>query len=149
MTCGSMTCLWSKRKRSTKETSWIREQYPMYLMMILTMSAPQTDTEISYQRITSGGNPGHPQVSLHLQEHNRHCQTHHIPLITHFTACLKTQITALQRIHHPPDHTLIIEANIRASDKEKTVSLDNFWRHRILTSCGDDRVTRGVTIHCT
>ena len=43
----------------------------------------------------------------------------------------------------PPDHTIIIEANIRASDKEKSVSLDNFWRHRILTSCGDDRVTRG------
>jgi hypothetical protein len=43
----------------------------------------------------------------------------------------------------PPDHTIIIEANIRASDKEKSVSLDNIWRHRILTSCGDDRVTRG------
>jgi hypothetical protein len=43
----------------------------------------------------------------------------------------------------PPDHTIIIEANIRAYDKKKSVSLDNFWRHRIITSCGDDRVTRG------
>ena len=43
----------------------------------------------------------------------------------------------------PPDHTIIIEANIHSSDKEKSVRLDNFWRHRILTTCGDDRVSRG------
>jgi len=51
--------------------------------------------------------------------------------------------TTYSATEDPPDHTIIIEANIRPSDKEKSVTLDNFWRHRILTSCGDDRVTRG------
>jgi hypothetical protein len=45
--------------------------------------------------------------------------------------------------HNPPDHTIIIEANIHRSDKEQLVMVDNFWRHRILTTCRDDRVMRG------
>lgn len=44
---------------------------------------------------------------------------------------------------NPPDHTIIIEADIHASNQEKTISLDNFWRHRIKSTCGDAGVLRG------
>lgn len=44
---------------------------------------------------------------------------------------------------HPPDHTIIIEANITANEKEKSIKIDNFWRHRILSTCGDANVKRG------
>jgi hypothetical protein len=43
----------------------------------------------------------------------------------------------------PPDHTIIIEGNIHRSDKEQSVVVNNLWRHRIITTCGDDRVMRG------
>jgi hypothetical protein len=33
--------------------------------------------------------------------------------------------------------------NIHRSDKEQAVMVGNFWRHRILTTCRDDRVMRG------
>jgi hypothetical protein len=42
----------------------------------------------------------------------------------------------------PLHHTIIIEANIHRSEKEQSVVVDNFWRHRILTTCGDDKVIR-------
>ena len=45
---------------------------------------------------------------------------------------------------NPPDHTIIIEANIHPCNQEKTIKLDNFWRHRILSTCGDAGVLRGT-----
>jgi hypothetical protein len=129
----------SKRKRSTKGLSWTREQYPMYSMMIVTMRVPQTDTEISYRQITFDGIYWQPTGELTTTL--LHCYIDHTsPVITFH--CMSQNAT-YSATEDPPDHTIIIEANIRASDKEKSVSLDNFWRHRILTSCGDDRVTRG------
>jgi hypothetical protein len=140
VTCGLMTCLWSKRKRSTKESSWIREQYPMYLMMILTMCAPQTDTEISYQQITSGGISWPPTGEFTFTGTQQTLSN--TPHTTDYAFYCKSQNTTHSASEDPPDHTISIEANIRASGKEKSVSLDNFWRHRILTSCGEDRVSR-------
>jgi hypothetical protein len=40
----------------------------------------------------------------------------------------------------PPNHIIIIEANIIANEKEKSIKIDNFWRHRILSTCRDANV---------
>lgn len=107
-------------------------------MMIVTMHVPQTNIGISYRQTTSGGISWRPTGEFTAT--SPHIYTHHTTVITFH--CMH-QNTTNSASADPPDHTIIIEANIRASDKEKSVSLDNFWRHRILTSCGDDRITRG------
>ena len=45
----------------------------------------------------------------------------------------------------PPDHTLIIEANITSSlSKNSNQKVDNHLRHRIFTSCGDANAMMGT-----
>lgn len=65
--------------------------------------------------------------------------THHTSFICRFI---------ISETEHPPDHdTIIIEANIIANETEKTIKIDNFWRHRILSTCGDANVNRGKGKH--
>jgi hypothetical protein len=45
----------------------------------------------------------------------------------------------------PPDHTIIIEADIKSSlSKRSKQKVDNVLRHRIMTSCGDAQVKVGT-----
>ena len=45
----------------------------------------------------------------------------------------------------PPDHTIIIEADIRSSSSKRSKQkIDNVLRHRIITSCGDAQVKVGT-----
>ena len=45
----------------------------------------------------------------------------------------------------PPDHTIIIEADIKSSSSARSKQrIDNVLRHRILTSCGDAQVKVGT-----
>ena len=45
----------------------------------------------------------------------------------------------------PPDHTIIIEADIKSSSSQRSKQkVDNVLRHRILTSCGDAQVRVGT-----
>jgi hypothetical protein len=101
----------------------------------------QTDTEISYQQITSGGISWPPTGEFTFTGTQQTLSN--TPHTTDYAFYCKSQNTTHSASEDPPDHTISIEANIRASGKEKSVSLDNFWRHRILTSCGEDRVSRG------
>ena len=60
------------------------------------------------------------------------------------TSYLKLQHSETEQ---PPDHTIIIEANITANEKEKSVKIDNFWRHRILSTYWDANVNCGRGKH--
>jgi hypothetical protein len=62
-------------------------------------------------------------------------------LIQHTTCC--SYISLNSETENPPNHTIIIEANIVANKKEKSIKIDNFWRHWILSTCGDANVKRG------
>ena len=45
----------------------------------------------------------------------------------------------------PPDHTIIIEADIKSSSSKRSrQKIDNVLRHRIITSCGDAQVKVGT-----
>ena len=45
----------------------------------------------------------------------------------------------------PPDHTIIIEADIKSSSSKRSKQkIDNVLRHRIITSCGDAQVKVGT-----
>ena len=48
-------------------------------------------------------------------------------------------------IQSPPEHTIVIEADIRSSaSKQKSRKIDNVIRHQIITTCGDANVRNGT-----
>ena len=45
----------------------------------------------------------------------------------------------------PPEHTIVIEAEIQSTkSKQRSVTIDNVLRHKIITTCGDDNVKYGT-----
>ena len=86
-------------------------------MMIVTTRVPQTDIEMSYRQITFDVIYWRPTGELTTT--SLHCYTDHTsPVITFHRMSQNTTYSATE---DPPDHTItiIIEANIRASDEEK------------------------------
>ena len=52
---------------------------------------------------------------------------------------------SVQSVENPPDNAVVIESDIKSSSsKRRTIKIDNVWRHRILTTCGDADVRCGM-----
>ena len=113
----------------------------MYSMMIVTTRAPQTDIEISYRQITFDviyWRPTGELTTISLHFHIDHTSS----VITLHCTSKNATYSATE---DPPDHTIIIEANIRASDKENPSALTTsgdtgFSLHAETTE------SRGVTV---
>ncbi len=62
-----------------------------------------------------------------------------------FERHIKKTHPAVDSVHLPPKHTIIIEADIRSSlSKQSKTKINQVLRHRILTTCGDAMVEVGT-----